>query len=415
MITKLLPFAIGTRYTRAHGRNHFISFISLTSMLGIALGVMVLITVLSVMNGFNKEIRTRILSMTPHLTVVEAGHWMTEWSETADYLQSRVPILVGTTPFIDGQGMLLKGKRMQGVLLRGILPDRVDTVFPLSQAMKVGTLADLQRPYGVLIGKALADSLGVHLYDKVALILPDAQVGIAGITPRVRQLTVVGIYESGYLYDYTHLFMQLPDMAQLFKTHGAVSGLQLRLEDPFIAPRMAQVVRDALGPGYVVEDWTVKYANYFQAIQMEKTIMFFILLLIIVVAAFNMVSSLVMLVTDKTADIAILRVMGASKGFVMTVFIWQGVMIGCMGTALGAGLGVLLSHHVSEISAALEKLLHRQLLSTDIYFLDFLPSDFHMEDALWVCASALVISFLATLYPAWRAASIQPAEALRYA
>ncbi len=410
----MLSLYIALRYTRAKRRNHFISFISLTSLLGIALGVCVLITVLSVMNGFSEEVQHRILNMTPHISVSRPGELMDDWHVVqADML--RMKQVTGAAPYIDGQGMLMKAGRMQGVLIRGVEPSMVDAVYPLSSVMRHGQLTDLEdTPFGVLLGYPIADSLGISVGDKVTLAIPEATVSLAGVAPRMRQMTVVGLFDSGYLYDNTHIFVHLRDMVKLYNTNGLISGIQCRTTDPFLAPIIANRIQSEFAGHLVAEPWTWRHAHYFQAVQMEKTMMFFILLLIIAVAAFNLVSTLVMMVTDKTTDIAILRTMGASKRQVMGIFVWQGAIVGLLGTGVGTGLGIWLSLNVSEVAAFIEQLAGRQLLTSDIYLIDYLPSLFLWTDAIQVCLISLLLSLLATLYPAWRGASLSPVEGLRH-
>ena len=386
----------------------------MTSLLGIALGVCVLITVLSVMNGFAWEVQHRILNMTPHISVSNADGLMSDW-ETVQADMLRVPDVTGAAPYLDGQGMLMRAGRMQGVLIRGIDPDSIDSVFPLGEAVKQGALASLgTHRFGVLIGYPVADALGLSVGDKVTLTIAEANVSLAGVMPRMRQMEVVGLFDSGYLYDSSHIFINWKDMAKLYSTHEMVSGVQCRTSNPFSADRIAKSITTEFSPKLVAEPWTWRHAHYFQAVQMEKTMMFFILLLIIAVAAFNLVSTLVMMVTDKTPDIAILRVMGASKRQIMSIFVWQGAMVGLLGSLLGLAAGSWLSFHVTEAAQLIEQVAGRQLLSADIYLIDYLPSRFVFEDALRVTLASMGLSLLATLYPAWRASNISPVEALSH-
>lgn len=409
-----LSFHIARRYILARKGQAFISFISLTSLLGVALGVTVLLTVLSVMNGFQQEISQRILSMTPHIVASSSQGLLHDADDWAGDFAARSDIL-GATPVIDGQGMVTRGSRLQGVLVRGIDPEKVDAIYPLRQRMIVGDLTDLAKSrYGVVLGLPLAQQFGVGIGDPVTLIIPEANVSLAGITPRLRQLTVVGLYESGYAYDQSHIFMRLEDAAKLYRTDEAVSGIQLRIDDPFQAPHLAQRLSEDYGFGFHFEPWTLRHAHYFEAVKMEKAMMFLILVLIIAVAAFNLVSSLVMMVSDKRGDIAILQAMGAGRRFLMAVFMWQGLIVGFAGTCFGAIGGYYLSHHVTEAVRLLESFLGRELISSDVYFIDYLPSHFLWSDALQVIAVAFGLCFVATWYPAWRASRIDPAKVLRH-
>lgn len=414
MIRPLEVF-IGLRYTRAKRRNHFISFISLTSLLGVALGVWALITVLSVMNGFEKELRQRILGVTAHAVVTQVGDWLSDWRGAARRLE-RVPEVVAGAPFILGQGMLAHRRTVSGVLVRGVLPDREARVVDLSGHFVSGRLADL-RPggFGIVLGRELADRLNVAVGGKVTLITPQGQVTAAGLLPRLKRFTVVGIFEVGMFdYDSALAFIHLDDAARLYRTGGRVSGLRLRLTDVFLAPRLRGFLADLLGEDYYVRDWTMDHANFFRALKIEKTAMFIILLLIVAVAAFNIVSTLVMLVTDKQADIAILRTLGLSPAGVMAVFVVQGSVIGASGVLLGGVLGVLTALNIETIVPAIERLFNYRFLAADVYYISELPSDMRWTDVGLITGVGLLLSLLATLYPAWRAARIQPAEALRY-
>lgn len=412
---------IAARYTRVKRKNHFISFISLTSVIGIALGVSVLITVLSVMNGFNKEIRVQMLNGTPHVTVGKAeGSWV-DWQPVMKML-NQYPKVMGVAPFIDGQGMLasMSTNRVQGVLVKGIDPNQINEVFPLATRMKSGDLSELKPgTYNIILGRGLANNLGVGPGDKVSLIVPEATITLAGISPRMKRFNIVGVFEIGDLYDGSQAFMHLQDADKLFHMAGGVSGLQLKVKDELEAPVVAgelyhNLNRDPLVQEYGVTDWTQVFGSFFRALQIQKTVMLFILLLIIAVAAFNLVSSLVMMVTDKRPDIAILRALGASKRHVMAIFMIQGTMIGAIGSIVGMFLGLYMSYHVTGWTDALQRAFNIELVSKDVYLVNFLPSEVHAMDVISIMLLTLVMSFLATLYPAWRAASIQPAEALRY-
>jgi lipoprotein-releasing system permease protein len=407
---------VGYRYIRAKRKNHFISFISLTSVVGVALGVSVLITVLSVMNGFNHEIRAQMLLGTPHVTVGRIGGPLTEWQGLMKTLtaDSRV---IGAAPYILGQGMLSNAGsgKVQGVLIKGLDPNQINEVYPLATKMKEGSLAALQAgQYNMVMGQTLALNLGVELGDKLSLIVPEASVTPAGIMPRIKRFTVVGIFEIGDLYDGSQAFIHLRDADKLFRINGGITGVQLKLKDELEAPAVARAFYDNLQEGYWITDWTQDFGSFFKALQIQKTVMMFILLLIITVAAFNLVSSLVMMVTDKRSDIAILRALGASRRTIMGIFVAQGSFVGLLGTVSGVLLGLYMAYHVTGWTAFLQKTFNIELVSRDVYLVNFLPSEVHSTDVFGVVVVTLLMCFIATLYPAWRAASIEPAEALRY-
>lgn len=412
---KSIAYFIGQRYTRSIRQNQFVSFISLTSMMGIALGVMVLLTVLSVMNGFQKEIRERMLSLTPHLLLVQSPLLaLQDWEKARRVLPASIQTLP-MTPLVEGQVMFLAQGRMIGGMLKGVDPKTIDEVLPLSAHIQSGSLSALkQDSYGVIMGADLARSLGLQVGDSVTLMLPEAHVGLAGVLPRVKRVTVVGLFSVEYLYDSTLAFMNISDAAQLIHHAPIVDGLQIQLPDPLSAPLFSRTLQTQLPENWHSMDWSQHNQTYFKAVQTEKTMMFLILMLLIAIAAFNLVSMLVMTVNDKTGDIAILRAMGASRSLIMRIFIWQGLLIGIVGISLGMVLGYWLSHEVTTVVSALERLLHFRFLSSDVYFIDFLPSDFHWDDAWKVLITSFVLCFLATLYPAWRAANVLPAEGLRY-
>lgn len=411
------PFelAIGLRYTRAKRRNHFISFISLISMLGIALGVTALITVLSVMNGFERELRERILGMTSHATISAFEGGLEAPAAVAD-LALRHPDVLGVAPYIEGEGMARRAGTLSGVLLRGIQPAEETTVSDVGEHMVSGTLTDLEAgAFGLVVGIELARALGLAPGDKVDLMIPQASVTPAGLTPRFRRFTITGVFEIGmYEYDRSMVYMHIDDAAALYRLGDRVTGLRLKLNDMFAAPRVSREVADML-PGFVyVRDWTQQHANFFRAVRTEKIVMFVILSLIVAVAAFNIVSTLVMVVTDKQADIAILRTLGVSPSSVTLIFIVQGAVIGLVGTALGLAGGIALALNVETLVPALERLLHQDFLAADVYYISDLPSELHWDDVLKIAALSLVLGLVSTIYPAWRAARVQPAEALRY-
>jgi lipoprotein-releasing system permease protein len=407
---------IGLRYTRAKRRNHFISFISLISMLGMALGVAALITVLSVMNGFQKEIRTRILGVAPHLQISGADdNRLADWQPILQ-LAAKHPQVTAAAPFVAGQGMVSQGESVQGVMVRGILPQDESRVIDLADKMKAGSLQALHAgEFGIVLGSDLARALAAHLGDKVLLIAPQGQITPAGMMPRLKQFRVVGIFEIGMApYDSALALIHLGDAQKLYQMGSAVSGISARLKDLDLAPRVAHELEQQLPPDTYVSDWTRQHANYFRAVQIEKRMMFIILSLIVAVAAFNIVSTLVMAVTDKQADIAILRTLGASPSSIMKIFIVQGAMIGVIGTLLGVVGGILLALNIDIVVPFIERLIGTHFLAKDVYYISELPSDLHHSDVLVVGGFSFLISLLATLYPSWRASRIQPAEALRY-
>ena len=413
---KPLELFIALRYTRAKRRNHFISFISLISMLGIALGVMALITVLSVMNGFEKELRTRILGVVAHATVTGVGdEGLRNWRVLTNVL-GRYPQVIGLAPYVHGEGMLANGSEVSGTLIRGILPDEEPKVSELATKMVVGRLNDLKTgEFGIILGKELARTLGVEKGDKVSLLTPQANVTPAGILPRFKRFTVVGVFEAGmYEYDSALALIHLDDAAKLMRMEGAVSGVRLKLDDMYAAPRLSRQLSEELPIGYMISDWTHQHVNFFRAVQMEKTVMFIILLMIVGVAAFNIVSTLVMVVADKKADIAILRTMGSSPRSIMAMFMIQGAIIGAVGTLIGTVGGVALALNIGTVVPALEQALGLKFLAADVYYITELPSEMRWLDVIKISGISFVLSLLATLYPAWHAARTQPAEALRY-
>jgi lipoprotein-releasing system permease protein len=410
-----LELFIGLRYTRAKRRNHFISFISLISMVGIMLGVMALITVLSVMNGFEKELRERILGMVSHATISEFSGRLRDWEGVAARLTHQ-PRVLGSAPYVQAEGMLSGAGLVSGAMIRGIVPDRERTVSRVADNVRAGSMDKLRDgAYGIVLGKELAAALGAGVGDRVTLVTPQASVTPAGVMPRIRRLEVVGVFEVGmYEYDRSTAFVHLDDARRIFQMGDEITGLRLRMDDLMRAPLIARQVATDLGGGYWVSDWTRQHANFFRAVRTEKTVMFIILSLIVAVAAFNIVSTLVMVVTDKQADIAILRTLGLSPASVMGVFMVQGTLIGFIGTTVGVILGVLLALNVETIVPAIEQLLGYQFLAPDVYYISDLPSELRTFDVVRVGSLAFAVTVFATLYPAWRASRTQPAEALRY-
>ncbi len=406
---------VGLRYTRAKRRNRFIGINSLVSMIGIFVGVWALIVVLSVMNGFQKEVRTRILGVASHVQISSIDNRLPDWRSIAA-LAAQHPRVRAAAPFVQGQAMLAAGQAVRGALVRGILPEEEEKVADLGQHMRSGSLADL-RPgeFGVILGADLARGLGVLPGDKVALVAPQGLVTPAGVIPRLKQFTVVGSFEVGIVdADAGLALVHLRDAQTLYQLGDAVSGVRLRLDDLFAARAVARELMARLPQNLFASDWTRSHANFFRAVEIEKRMMFIILTLIILVAAINIISTLVVAVTDKQADIAILRTLGAAPGSVMQIFIVQGMVIGIVGTLIGAGLGIVTALNIDVIVPAIESAFNIKFLSKDVYLIPELPSDLQAGDVGSIVLMALGLSFFATLYPSWRAARVNPAEALRY-
>ena len=408
--------AIGLRYTRARkgsGRNAFISFIALMSMAGIALGVAALIVVLSVMNGFQQELRNRILSVASHIEV-RGIPALADWETVARQALGN-PRVKAAAPYVLGQAMLSAGEVNRGVIVRGIDPSREDTVADVGSHMRRGSLADLKPGgFGIVLGAEVARALGVLVGDTVVAITPQGTVTPAGTLPRIKSFRVVGIFEIGmYEFDSGLALIDLADAQKLYRVDG-VSGVRLKLDDLFAAPAVARELARTLRTDAELRDWTQSHANFFRAVQIEKRVMFIILTLIVAVAAFNIVSAQVMLVTDKQADIAILRTLGASPASILTIFVIQGALIGVIGTLIGVAGGVALALNVETVVPAIERTLGVTFLDKSIYYISDLPSDLQRADVVTVAVIALVLALVATLYPSWRAARVNPAEALRY-
>mgnify|MGYP000146652301 FL=1 len=412
---KPLVLFIGLRYTRAKRRTQFISFITLTSVLGIALGVTALITVLSVMNGFESELRQRILGMTAHATVTGDNGKLSDWPVLQAKLKD-YPHVEGTAPFISGQVMINAGRRVSGTMLRGVLPLEESAVSEVGQKMLSGELTDLQAGgYHITLGSELASYLNVRVGDKVTVISPQVNSTPGGIVPRLRRFTVSGIFEVGmYEYDRNMAIIHIDDARKLFRLGDAVTGLRLKLDDLFNAPKITQTLARQLYGQYSVSDWTKAHSNFFRAIKTEKRVMFIILLLIVAVAAFNIVSTLVMVVTDKRGDIAILKTQGLSNSSVMGIFIILGGIIGVVGTALGTLGGVLLALNIETLIPAIESFFDVQFMAADVYYISDVPSKLVWADVYAIAAISFSLSLLATLYPAWQASRVNPAEVLRY-
>ena len=412
---KPLILYIGLRYTRAKRRTQFISFITLTSILGIALGVTALITVLSVMNGFEAELRERILGMTSHATISGLDGKLDDWQKL-DEIVKDYPHVQGAAPFVNGQVMINADRRVSGSMLRGILPEFESRVSEVGDKMQAGSLDQLiPGKYNIVLGAELAGYLGVMVGDKITVISPQVNSTPAGILPRMRRFTVTGTFRVGmYEYDRNMAIIHQADAAKLFRLGASVSGLRLKLDDLFNAPQIARSMAQKLYRDYRVSDWTQAHSNFFRAIKTEKRVMFIILLLIVAVAAFNIVSTLIMVVTDKRGDIAILKTQGLSSGSVMGIFIVLGGIIGVVGTLLGTVGGIALALNVEIIVPAIEQFFGVQFMAADVYYISELPSKLEWQDVYSIASMAFVLSLLATLYPAWQASKVNPAEVLRY-
>lgn len=405
---------IGLRYTRARRRSHFISVISLISVLGITLGIAALITVLSVMNGFGKELRERILGVVSHVTITDSGGRLTDWQAVAQRV--RDPHVVGRAPYILGQGMVVRGKNVSGVMVRGILPAEEGQVSEFGPRMLNGSLDALRAgEFNIVVGAALAWKLDLQPGSPVSLVIPQAQSTAAGLLPRFRRFTVAGVFKMDmHEYDSGLVLIHLDDAARLYQMNGAVSGLRLKLDDLDLAPVVSEHIAAGLGPEYRARDWTREHGNFFRALKIEKTVMFVILLLIVTVAMFNVVSALVMIVNEKESDIAILRTLGASPQSIMGIFMVNGAVVGLIGTVVGTIVGILLALNVEALVQGLESLLRTSFISADVYFISELPSDLHWGDVALIAGCSVLLALVSTIYPAWRASKVQPAEALRY-
>jgi len=410
---KPIPVAIGLRYLRAKRRNGFISFISMASILGIALGVTVLITTLAVMSGFQKEIRDRLLQMSAHTTISRDGEPMSDWQRAVD-IAYKDPRVVGAAPYIEIQAMI-SGPRVQGALVQGVDPAMEPKVSVVAQKMKKGRFDSLEQgSYNIILGQELAIWLGVDVGDQVVATLAEVQGTPMGAIPRMKRFTVSGIFEAGYNeIDRGVAFANMKDLERVLRIDGA-TGVRLKLHDMDQAFDVGVTLAQNLGGGYRVSDWTQQNANLYHSLRMEKVVMGILLSLIIAMGAFNLVSSQVMLVTDKQADIAILRTLGLTPRGVMSVFMVQGSLIGIIGTVAGVIGGITLTLNLERILGAIEAAFNVKLLPEDVYYITGLPTDMQTADIVVITVVALLMSFLATLYPAWRAARTQPAEALRY-
>ena len=425
-----IPLFIGLRYIRAKRRNQFISFISTISFLGMMLGIFSLIVVLSVMNGFDRELKERILSAVPHgfiykdvadkITDLSAVVGIEDWPLLAKAVSAH-PEILSVAPYISGNGMISQFSVVRGVQINGVLPDFERKVSSLADHFIAGSLDELQsRQYRIVLGSILARQLGVTIGDKVTIILPQVSITPMGIFPRLKRFTVSGVFKVGAQLDGNTAMVHIEDAAKLFRYRNTVEGLRVKVDDLYQAQRILHEIKQTINSGQdyqksiSVKDWSKTQGGLFQAVQMEKTVMTLLLLIVVAVAAFNIISILIMMVADKRSDIAVLRTLGASPRTIMGIFIIQGSSIGIIGTIVGAGIGVPVALHIREISTVIENLLGIQFFNPDIYFISFLPSHLMWSDVMLVCSSALALSFLATLYPAYKASTIQPAEALRY-
>ena len=410
-----LELFVGMRYLRSKRRNHFISFISIISVVGVALGITVIITVLSVMNGFQHEIKDRILSMTAHATVLELDGKLKDWQKVEQEIQGN-PEILGSAPYVQSQGMVVKGKQVTGVMLSGVDPSLEDKVSRISEHL-VDTSLKVLKPgeFGIILGSDLANFLDVQIGEKITVITPEATVTPAGILPKYRRFTVVGLYSVGMpQYDRNTAAIHIDDAKRLFRLGDSVTGLRLKLDNLFNAPSISKSLREHLGGKFWVTDWTYHNRDFFRALKTEKFMIWIILTMIVVVAVFNVVSMLVMVVTEKQSDIAILRTLGITPNSVMGVFIVQGAVIGFVSTILGCVGGVLLGTNLGEIVQSIEDLFGIQFLSSDVYPISDFPSNVFPSDVIIVCVTAFLLTVLATIYPARKAARTQPAEALRY-
>ncbi|MEI6869340.1 MAG: lipoprotein-releasing ABC transporter permease subunit [Methylophilaceae bacterium] len=419
LLNKYLPFEawIACRYIKFKQKNSFISFISMTSMVGIALGVSTLIIILSVMNGFQDELRTRILGVASHIEITSSNNVLNHWEDLTKKLHES-PDVKGSAPYVDGQGMLVSEYGSQGIMLRGIASELEGNVDDLEKKVKVGRLSDLKpNTFNMILGIDVAKQLGIVVGDKVNILIPQGSYTPAGTFPRMRQFNIVGIFEIGmYEYDSGMALMNLEDAQKFLQMNDAVSGVRVKIDDLFLAPIVAKRLSNNLSESgvFYVNDWTKKHANFFAAVQMEKRVMFIILMLIIAVAAFNIVSTLVMAVTDKRSDIAILRTYGAKPKSILYIFIIQGSLIGVIGTISGVFLGTVVALNIHAIVPFIEHLFNVQFLSKDIYYISEVPSKLLITDVSAIASISILLSVLATIYPSIKASKSSPAEALKH-
>jgi len=406
---------IGRRYLRSSRGNRFVSFISTISMAGVAIGVAVLIVVLSVMNGFEREVRDRILSLTAHATISALSSRLGDWQDAAARVRDN-PAVLGAAPFIEDQALLIAGGKSSGAIVTGVLPEDERQVTIIASKVTAGSF-DAMKPgeYGIVLGNELAQALGVRMGERVVIVTSLRTTTPAGVMPRMRTFKVVGLFSAGmYEYDRNLAYVHIADAARLYRMGDDVTGLRLKLADMFAAPRVVRELAVALGGGYYVDDWSRKHATFFRSIQLTKSALFIILLLVVAVAAFNIVSTLVMVVKDKRSDIAILRTIGAAPRSVLSIFVTQGVAIGVIGTLCGVLLGVLISYNLESLIHGLEALLGLRFLDKKVYFITDLPALVEWSDVLQISLTAFGLCCLSTLYPSWRAARTQPAQSLRH-
>ncbi len=406
---------IGLRYIRARRKSQFVSFIAFISIAGIALGVFALIVVLSVMNGFGNELRDRTLSMTSHATITGYDGYLRDWPATMKKIENN-PEVVASAPYIRKEVMLTNGRRVSGSIVRGIIPEYEQNVSKVAGKMVSGKLGDLKSgEYGIVLGRELANALGTYEGDRVTVITPQASITAVGVMPRLRRFRVVGVFEVGMReFDSAMAYVHMDDAAKLFHLENKINGVRLKLTDLFEAPRITRTIEDEFGPDFWVRDWSQQHSNFFRALKTEKTVMFIILLMMISVAALNIVSTLMMTVTDKESDIAILRAMGMSPGSIMRIFMIQGAFIGLFGTLIGVALGVPVALNVFEIVSWLEQLFNTDFLPSDVYYISDITADVQVSEVLTYALSAFGVTILATIFPAWRASKTLPAQALRY-
>jgi len=406
---------VGTRYVRSRSSNGFVSLISAISMLGIAIAVAVLIVVLSVVNGFERELRERLLAMSAHATIEDPGGQITNWTSKVSRAVVN-PRVAAAAPYVEGQGLLVHGKRLSGVELRGVDPQLEDDVSGIGGLMTAGDLSSLEPgSFGIVLGIELAGELKAAPGDKVTVALAEGMVTPAGVQPRYKRFTVTGIYRVGmYEFDRRLAFINLSDASRLYRLNGNATGVRLAVTDIYRAPEIVREVAMDLGGGVLVSDWTRRHVNFFRSIQITKSILFVILLMVVAVAAFNIVSTLVMVVKDKQSDIAILKTAGARPSSILKVFVTQGTIIGIVGTAAGLVLGVLLTLNLENIVGFMEATFGIKFLAADVYFISDLPAELRIADIMRICGITLILALLSTVYPAWRGARTLPAEALRY-
>ncbi len=412
-MSQSVPWFIGLRYIRSKRRNGFIAFVSIFALLGMMLGVFALIVVLSVMNGFDHELKSRILKVVPHgfITTEEP---LKSWQKLSSKIK-QTPNLLASAPYIEGNGLIAYGRSVRGIEIQGIDPDYETKISEIDQNMLVGDLTYLlPGEYGIVLGSLVARHLGVTTGDKVSITLPVMSITPAGVFPRSKRFTVVGVFEVGAQVDQTLALIHLVDAQKLFRLPAQVHGLRLRFNDIYAAPKGIELLSASLGDGYKAKDWSQTQGSLFQAVKMEKTVVGIMLGVIIAIAAFNIVTSLIMMVAEKRSDIAVLRTLGMTRQDIIKIFMVQGTAMGFVGISIGALSGIFVAQYISEIMAFFEQLFDFEVFDKNVYFVSYLPSVWKWQDTLWTCGLAGVVSFLATIYPSYRAAAIEPAEALRY-